>query len=290
MKKILAAMAFLGLISSAYAQNDLTEEEIVGIAKKMETDWRFGKSDMIWMESASRFSQYMSTVSGRCPEELEFVLGGSERWHLENLRIAQVEKQIYPKPGSKKSEKNLSRYFQDTEKAKEKFASAREALQMYDQMKEVLPSLIESKKNQTYPVPQGELTYFDYHSGGGMMRQPAKHAELIRQKDGSYIAMLDTYSFDKYDTIAVAQTQVDTIRQMLIDGEVYKMPRLYDSPYLILDAPHSSASVRFADASFSCNNYPPSDWGGKSLYAVYQYLKALQPKREMTEEEKRMYY
>ena len=110
-------MAFLGLISSAYAQNDLTEEEIVGIAQKMETDWRFGKSDMIWMESASRFSQYMSTVSGRCPEELEFVLGGSERWHLENLRIAQVEKQIYPKPGSKKSEKNLSRYFKDTEKA-----------------------------------------------------------------------------------------------------------------------------------------------------------------------------
>ena len=283
-------MTLLSLMSSASAQNRLTEDEIAKVVQSMETDWRYGKSEVRWMEDAQKFSYYMSTVHDRCPDELENVVEASERWHRENLQIAQLERQIYPNPGSKKSEKSLNSHFKDSEKAKATFASAQEALRMYDQMMQVLPPLIDAKNRQAYLIPQGELTYFEYHSSGGMLREPAKHAELTRKKDGTYIAMLDTYSFDNHDTIAVTQAQVDTVRKMLIDGEVYKMPRMYDEVYLLLDAPHSSISVRFADASFSCNNYPPSNWGGKNIYAVYQYLKSLQPKREMTEEEKRMYY
>lgn len=291
MKRFLVSvMTLLGFMSTGFAQNQLSKEEIANIVNSIETDWRFGVSHVKWMENANTFSYYMSTIYDRCPEELEDVLNWSEKSYKENQQILQLEKQIYSKPGSKKAESNLSSYFKDTEKAKKKFASAKEAQQMYDQMMKVLPPLIELKNKQEYKVPQGELTYFEYHSGGGMVRRPASHAELMRQKDGSYIATLDTYYFNKLDTIAVTQAQVDTIRQMLIDGEVYKMPKLYDEVILVLDAPHSSASVRFTDASFSCNSYPPSKWGGKNLYAVYKYLKALQPKREMTEEERKMFY
>ena len=75
------------------------------------------------------------------------------------------------------------------------------------------------------------------------MNRSAYQAILERQKDGKYIVALDTDDFHKLDTIPLTQAHVDTIRQMLIEGEVYKMPAFYDSPLLILDAPSGSVSV-----------------------------------------------
>ena len=103
------------------------------------------------------------------------------------------------------------------------------------------------------------------------------------KKDGKYIVALDTDDFHKLDTIPLTQAHVDTIRQMLIEGEVYKMPAFYDSPLLILDAPSGSVSVKFTDASYSCNNIPPFKWGGECIEKVYQYLKTLQPEHKKTE-------
>ena len=54
------------------------------------------------------------------------------------------------------------------------------------------------------------------------MNRPAYQAILERQKDGKYIVALDTDDFHKLDTIPLTQAHVDTIRQMLIEGEVYK--------------------------------------------------------------------
>ena len=61
------------------------------------------------------------------------------------------------------------------------------------------------------------------------MNRPAYQAILERQKDGKYIVALDTDDFHKLDTIPLTQAHVDTIRQMLIEGEVYKMPAPYSS-------------------------------------------------------------
>lgn len=115
------------------------------------------------------------------------------------------------------------------------------------------------------------------------MKRPAYQAILERQKDGKYIVGLDTDDFHKLDTIPLTQAHVDTIRQMLIEGEVYKMPAFYDSPLLILDAPSGSVSVKFTDASYSCNNIAPFKWGGECIEKVYQYLKTLQPEHKKTE-------
>ena len=291
MKCLLLSMLTLStFFSSCWAQNKLSDKEITAIKTEMAENPEC-RTPLLWLEDDGRTDYYLETAPLRCPDELDELIHLSEPWHEENSRILQLEQQIYPKPGSSKSEKMLAQHFKDVEKAKKTFECARKAEERYSRMVKELVPLIESKRQQTtFKVPQGELTHFEYHSGGGMVHKPASHGELIRQDDGSYIALLDTYSFEKLDTIAITPQQVDTIRTMLIEGEVYKMPRYHDEHYMIFDAPHSSASVEFSDASFSCNNYPPTNWGGRNIYKVYQYLKALQPKREMTEEEKAMFY
>ncbi len=283
-------IALMMAISSGYAQNKLTEEDIISTATRIENDWQFGYNHVIWMEDADRFSHYLQTVPLRCPYELELVVDLSKRPYEENQQILQLKQKIYPQPGSKKSENNLAKYFTDTEKAKQRFEAAEEAVQMYQQLIKEATPIIEAKNQRKFTIPQGELTYFYYHLGGGMINRPAAEATLRRQKDGTYLVALDTYKFHQLDTISVTQAQVDTIRQMLIEGEVYKMPAYYDEPMRILDAPSGSVAIKFTDVSFNCNNLPPLDWGGKNIRKVYEYLKSLQPKREMTEEERMLYY
>lgn len=281
-KRTLALIGLAVTTAAGFAQDTLDKDEIKSIVTKMENDWLFGFNHVIWFENQSRFAEYLETIPLRCPYELESVVSFSKDAHDQNQRILQLKKQIYTKPGSKKSESTLARYFTDTEKAKQKFAAAEESERMYQQLIEAAIPFIESQDKRTFTIPQGELTYFYYHLGGGMVYRPASQATLERQKDGTYLVSLDTEEFDKLDTILLTQAQVDTIRQLLIDGEVYKMPRFYDEAVRVLDAPSGSVSVKFSDASYSCNNLPPSDWGGKNIYKVYQYLKALQPKHRKT--------
>ena len=262
-----------------YAQEKLSEEQIKATAQKMESDWRFGSPMVMWMESENSFNYYIGTAPGRCPDELEDVLKFAEPCYQESLEILQLEKQIYRKPGSKKWESSLEKYFNDTERAKKKFESARRNVEMYEKMVNMFTPMIEGMRKQTFKVPEGELVRFEFHSGGGMVRRPPTHGELIRQEDGNYIALLDTDDFDKLDTIAVTKEQVDEIRALLIEGEVYKMPLYYDTPVMLLDGPSSHVSVEFTDASYSCNSYPPSEWGGKNIAAAYNYLRKLHPKR-----------
>lgn len=290
--KVKRTITFLALalaVSSGLAQNKLSEEKLKSTAKQIENDWQFGHNHVIWMEDQKTLSDYLETVPLRCPDELQLVIDFSIRAHNENQRILQLKQQVYPKPGSKKSEDNLAKYFTDTEKAKQKFAAAEEAEDMFQQLLEKATPVIEAKDQRKFDIPQGELTYFHYHLGGGMVNRPAAEATLRRQNDGTYLVALDTYKFHVLDTIPVTQAQVDTIRQMLIEGEVYKMPIYYDEPIRILDAPSGAVAVKFTDANFHCNNLPPSNWGGMNIRKVYDYLKALQPKREMTEEERMMY-
>ena len=282
-RRTLALIISTMVMTSGVAQEKLTEEEIKSTAQQIENDWRYGSNHVIWMENQNALSRYLETAPLRCIDELEDVVEWSQEPHRQNQRILQLKKQIYSKPGSQKSERNLAQYFTDTEKAKQKFLAAEESERMYQQLTKEVQSVIEAKKKQTFTVPQGELTGFEYRLGGGMVYRPASQALLERQKDGTYVVALDTDDFDKLDTVRLTQAQVDTIRQMLIEGEVYKMPRFYDDPVRILDAPSGSVSVDFSDASYSCNSLPPSDWGGRNIGKVYQYLKALQPKHEKKE-------
>lgn len=282
-RRTLALIISTMVMTSGVAQEKLTEEEIKSTAQQIENDWRYGSNHVIWMENQNTLSRYLETAPLRCLDELEEVVGWSQEPHEANLRILQLKQQIYPNPGSKKSERSLSRYFTDTEKAKQKFIAAEEMEKMYQRLIKETAPIIEAKKQKTFTAPQGELTYFYYHLGGGMVNRPAYQAILERRKDGKYIVALDTDDFHKLDTIPLTQAHVDTIRQMLIEGEVYKMPAFYDSPLLILDAPSGSVSVKFTDASYSCNNIPPFKWGGECIEKVYQYLKTLQPEHKKTE-------
>lgn len=264
-------------VAPMYAQDKLSEEQIREIAGKMEDDWRFASPIVRWMESEGTLDYYIGTASGRCPDELEDVLQIAEPGYRDCLQILQLEKQIYRKPGSRKCEENLAKYFKDTDKAKAKIASAHRNAAMYEKMANLFTPMIEGMRQQTYRVPQGELVGFEYHSGGGMMRRPATHCELIRKKNGNYIALLDTEDYERLDTIAVSKAQVEEIRALLIEGEVYKMPRYYDTPVMLLDGPSSRVSVEFTDGSYSCSSCPPSEWGGKNIHAVYNYLRKLHP-------------
>lgn len=259
-------------------KNLLTEEEIIACSSRIENDWRFGSPVVMWLEDEQTFNRYFETVPLRCPEELEEVLHWSEGSYNENLLILRLEKQIYGKPGNKKCEANLTRYFKDPEKAKAKFAKAHINAAMYEKMAKEFPAIIEGMRNRKYDIPQGDLVNFAFHMGGGMVRRPASRVELARQKDGSYIVLLDTEDFDRFDTLAVTKAQVDDIRKLLIDGEVYKMPRFYDSPVMLLDGPSSHVFVEFTDGSYSCSSYPPSDWGGKNIGEVCKYLYGLRAK------------
>ena len=284
MKKILFAVIMMAtLCPSIYAQKKLSEAELEATAKSMETDWRFTCTYIIWLEDESRLNYYLSTIGGRCVDDITTVLDMSEEWHKNNERILQLESQIYAKPGTKKAEQSLARYFKDTTKAKQLFAKAHQNEAMYNRLVMEAYPVLKRKEQEVFTVPKGDLTYFYFHQGGGMVHRPPLQSILERQKDGTYTVILDTKDFERVDTITLTQAQVDTVRQMLIKGEVYKMPQYYDEPMLLLDAPSSSVSVKFADASFSCNNYPPMRWGGESIWDVYRYLKGLQPKDENTE-------
>lgn len=276
--KILIVMSFGLLGTSCFAQGQLSEAEIRSTAEKMENDWRFAFPIVRWMEDSQIFEHYISTAPMRCPEELQDVLNMSESCYQESMQILQLEKQIYRKRGAKKWEASLANYFKDPGKAREKIAAAHRNVEMYEKMAAMFPSIIEGMRNMTYNIPQGELVNFVFHSGGGMVRRPATHGELQRLKDGSYIALLDNDTFDQYDTVAVTKAQADEIRKLLIDGEVYKMPKYYDTPVLLLDGPSSHVSVEFTDGSYSCDSFPPSDWGGKNIGAVYNYLRKLNRK------------
>lgn len=273
----------------SFAQDQLSEAEIQSIVEKMENDWQFAHPIVRWLEDQHNYDFYMRTAPYRTPEELQNVLDFAKESYEQGLQVLQVEKQVYPKPGKKKSETSLAKYFKDTEKAKAKFASVHEDVARYEQMADLFPKYIAGMRAMEYTLPQGALVNYLYHSGGGMLRQPAVHLEVERQDDGSYVARLNTHSFDKLDTVALTKEQVDHIRQLLIEGEVYKMPRYHDTPVLLLDGPSSSVSVNFEDREYSCNDYPPSEWGGKAVAAVNKYLREIHPLGEMTEEERQFW-
>ena len=278
-KTLILLIAMTLMIAPLSAQDKLSEEEIQGIVEKMENEWRFALPMVWWMEDQSSFDYYIGSVHERCPDELEDVLEMAEDCYKESLQVLMVEKQIYRKPGSEKWEASLEKYFKDTDRAREKFATAHRNVEMYEKMAKMFPPIIEGMRNHKYRVPQGDLVSFEYHSGGGMIHRPPIHGELRLQKNGRYIALLDTDSFNKFDTVAVTKEQVDEIRKLLIDGEIYKMPRYHDLPVILLDGPSSSVSVKFTDGEYMCNSLPPSDWGGKNIIAVYNYLRALHPKK-----------
>ena len=276
-------------VAPCFAQDQLSEAEIQDIVGKMENDWQFAHPVVQWLEDQYKFDFYMRTAPQRTPEELQDVLDFAKESYEQGLQVLQVEKQVYPKPGRKKSEASLAKYFKDTEKAKAKFAAVHTDVTRYEQMADLFPKIIAGMRTMEYNVPQGALVHYEFHSGGGMMRQPAVHLEVERQDNGSYVARLNTYSFDKLDTVALTKEQVDHIRQLLIEGEVYKMPAYHDTPVMLLDGPSSSASVAFEDREYSCNDFPPSDWGGKAVSAVNKYLREIHPLGEMTEEERRIW-
>ena len=288
-KTLLSLIAMTMITLPLFAQGKLSEEELKSTAEKMAADWRFGRSVVRWLEDDGAFNRYLETAPVRCPDELEQVLEMVEPSYKEALQILQLEKQIYRKPGARKWEASLARYFQDTKVAKERIAAAHKTVEMYEMMEKQFPPMIKGMRSRSYKVPQGDLVSFSVFLGGGMIRRPATRGEVQRQKDGSYVASLDTRSFDKLDTFTLTKEQVDTIRRMLIDGEVYKMPRHYDTPVLLLDGPGSSVAVEFTDASFSCSSVPPDEWGGKNVFAVYNYLRELHPLPEPTEEERLMW-
>lgn len=275
---LLIAMTMFMLPLSA--QDKQGEEDIQDIIEKMEDDWRFAFPLVRWMEDQSSFDHYLSTVRDRCPDELEDVLEMAESCYQESQQVILVEKQVYRKPGVKKWEANLAKYFKDPDRAKERFATAHRSVEMYETMANMFPPIIEGKRNKKYAVPQGDLVSFEYHSGGGMMYRPPIHGELRLQEDGSYIALLDTDAFGEYDTVVLTKAQVDEIRKLLIDGEVYKMPRYHDTPVMILDGPSSSVSVKFTDGEYRCLGFPPREWGGQNIIAVYNYLRELHPKSD----------
>jgi len=261
-----------------FAQEKLSPSELKAVANSIETDWQFGSSGVIWFEDQGRLNYYLETAPKRCLDDLTTVVNYAEEWHAENQRILQFKQQVYPKPGTKKSEQSLAQYVKDTSTALKKFQQAQENEAMYQRLIHETQPLINMKKQQTFTPPTGALTHFYFRQGGGMVYRPPLQSTLDRMKDGTYRVILDTKEFDVLDTIPLTQAQVDTVSQMLIDGEVYKMPAYYDTPYRLLDAPSSSVSVHFTDATYSCSSFPPSDWGGKNIWEVYRYLKALQPK------------
>ena len=277
-KTLILLIAMTLIMAPLSAQDKLSEEEIRSVVEKMENDWRFAFPMVRWMESESDFDYYIGTVHERCPDELEDVLEMAGDCYKESRQVLMVENRIYRKPGSNKWESSLAEYFKDTDKAKEKFAAAHRNVTMYEKMAKMFPPIIEGMRNKEYRVPQGDLVSFEYHSGGGMMYRPPTHGELRLRSDGSYIALLDTDSFNELDTVVVTKAQADEIRKLLIDGEVYKMPRHHDLPVLLLDGPSSSVEVKFTDGEYRCDSFPPSEWGGKNILAVYNYLRSLHPK------------
>jgi hypothetical protein len=287
-KTLFSLIAMTMITLPVFAQGRLSEEELKSTAEKMESDWRFGRSIVRWLEDDGTFARYLETAPMRCPDELEQVLEMVEPSYQEALQVLRLEKQVYRKPGARKWEASLASYFQDTKVAKERIAAAHKTVEMYEKMEKQFPAMIKGMRSRTYKVPQGELVSYSFHLGGGMVRRPSTHGEVQRQKDGTYVASLDTRSFDKFDTFTLTKEQVDTIRKLLIDGEVYKMPRYYDTPVLLLDGPSSSVSVEFTDGSYSCSSTPPDEWGGKNVFAVYNYLRELHPLPEPTEEERQI--
>ena len=290
MKKFFLVLLSMALFAApSFAQGQLSEAEIQNIVEKMENDWQFAHPIVQWLDDEYKFDFYMRMAPQRTPEELQNVLDFGKESYEQGLQVLQVEKQVYPKPGRKKSEASLAKYFKDTEKAKAKFAAVHTDVARYEQMADLFPKIIAGMRTREYVVPQGALVHYEFHSGGGMIRRPAVHLEVARQDDGSYVARLNTNSFDKLDTVALTKEQVDHIRQLLIEGEAYKMPAYHDTPVMLLDGPSSSASVEFEDRSYSCSDFPPSDWGGKAVSAVNKYLREIHPLPEMTEEERRMW-
>lgn len=288
-KKFLVLIAMTMIMAPLSAQvTKLSEAEIKNIVEQMEDDWRFAYPMVRWLQDEASFDFYVRTAPGRTPEELQDVLDLGKECYEQSKQLLQVEKQVYPKPGRKKSEASLAQYFKDPEKAKERMAAARVNVKRYEAIADMFPRIIEGTRNMTYKVPEGALVSFEYYSRGGMMREPGTHVEVRRQQDGSYLAFLDTWSFNKLDTVALSKPQVDHIRQLLIDGEIYKMPQYSDTPMLLLDGPSSSVSVSFEDADYSCSSYPPLDWGGRTVMAVNNYLRELHPRPPMTEEEREM--
>ena len=280
MKHLFVLVTMIGtLFSELYAQDKLSNEEIAMTKGLMQKNPKC-INHIRWFENQATLSQYLSTISGRCPDEVEWILNATEEWHDANSMIIRLEKQLYPKPGSKKSEKSLAAHFANVDQAKETFRCALEAEDMYERFKAEAKGFVEARRNATYTPPKGELTYYHFRESGGMRRMPPFDITLEKTKDGTYKATLSTEDFDVFDTIAITPEQVNDIRELLIDGEVYKMPIYYDEPYLLLDAPSSSVAVKFSDASYHCNNYPPSKWGGKNISAVNEYLKKLQPVHE----------
>ena len=277
-KRFLSFLAMTMVMVPLFAKGRMSEEELRSTAEKMENDWSFASPMVRWMEDDSAFDYYWETIPDRCADDLEEVLEMAEPCYQESQQVLQLAKQIYRRPGARKWEARLAQYFEDTDRAKEKIASARRNVAMYKKMAKKFPSIIDGKRKRTYPVPQGDLVRFEYRSGGGMLIAPPIHRELKRQDDGSYIAVLETDSFNKFDTLSVTKAQVSEIRKMLIDGNISKMPRYNDSPLLILDAPSTSVSVEFTDRDFSCNSVPSEEWGGKGVMAVYFYLENLRPK------------
>ena len=237
-KTLILLIAMTLMIAPLSAQDKLSEEEIQGIVEKMENEWRFALPMVRWMEDQSSFDYYIGSVHERCPDELEDVLEMAEDCYKESRQVLMVEKQIYRKPGSEKWEASLEKYFKDTDRAREKFATAHRNVEMYEKMAKMFPPIIE-----------------------GMRRICADIGIRLCGE------------------AAVTKEQVDEIRKLLIDGEVYKMPRYHDLPVILLDGPGSSVSVRFTDGEYMCNSLPPSDWGGKNIIAVYNYLRALHPKK-----------
>ena len=118
MKCLLLSMLTLStFFSSCWAQNKLSDKEITAIKTKMAENPEC-RTPLLWLEDDGRTDYYLETAPLRCPDELDELIHLSEPWHEENSRILQLEQQIYPKPGSSKSEKMLAQHFKDVEKAK----------------------------------------------------------------------------------------------------------------------------------------------------------------------------
>ena len=108
---IISMLTLSSFIPTCYAQNKLSDQEIAAIKKDMAENPEC-RTHLMWLEDDGRTDYYLRTAPERCLDELQALLGFSESWHSDNNRILQLKQQIYPKPGSSKSE----RHYRNTSK------------------------------------------------------------------------------------------------------------------------------------------------------------------------------
>lgn len=239
-----------------------------------------------WLSDDGRMNGYLSRVDKYSIGSLEHTLESLGEDYKRAEQLLAARRDIVGKKKGKKATALLAKHFKDVEAAERAFLAAQQAQERIKVLRGRIESELRMRADAV--MPAGELKLFSYHFGNGfagthfsieLQRNDNGHGgKLTRLNENRMFGPEEEQA--KPEVAEVEDSVFQRVRDIIEQGQLYKVGHEYMPDFDITDASSWSLGIYFEGGSISSGGYAVGPDYGDALNEVIKYLGQLLKKDE----------